>query len=214
MGLIRDVIKGGMGQSQNSYGGQQPWSQEQNRSCDSNQHSQQNRYSQFSEPEYRVPRSSDDSSPDPTAFYQSNVYRQAPVPSRNIPPLSRHTSKDGAPTTSLQDSGADCSQDDRYYYEQTYGSRSHNQIPGPPAFPQYSSRPIYQQSREENIPMSSGPLSRPFAIPQTGAATSAPFLRGFSNDLADAGVEEGAFFRFLDALNLSIVPNPEMQVSL
>lgn len=150
MGLIRDVIKGGMGQSQNSYGGQQPWSQEQNRSCDSNQHSQQNRYSQFSEPEYRVPRSSDDSSPDPTAFYQSNgkslvigtlktgvektyllsvcsfsstVYRQAPVPSRNIPPLSRHTSKDGAPTTSLQDSGADCSQDDRYYYEQTYGSR-------------------------------------------------------------------------------------------
>lgn len=62
--------------------------------------------------------------------------------------------------------------------------------------------------------MSSGPLSRPFAIPQTGAATSAPFLRGFSNDLADAGVEEGAFFRFLDALNLSIVPNPEMQVSL
>lgn len=61
--------------------------------------------------------------------------------------------------------------------------------------------------------MAPGPLQRPFALPQTGAGSSAPFMRGFSDDLSRAGVSQRAFIQFVDALNLTLVPNPEMQLA-
>lgn len=60
--------------------------------------------------------------------------------------------------------------------------------------------------------MARGPLRRPFALPQTSAGSAAPFLRGYSRDLEQAGVAERDVIQFIDALNLTIVPNPEMQL--
>ncbi|KAI5479931.1 hypothetical protein MNV49_002221 [Pseudohyphozyma bogoriensis] len=61
--------------------------------------------------------------------------------------------------------------------------------------------------------MPPGPLRRPIALPQTGTSSASPFLRGFSTDLEDAGVCQREFMTFVDALNVTIIPNPEVQIA-
>ncbi|GAA99054.1 uncharacterized protein L969DRAFT_103108 [Mixia osmundae IAM 14324] len=54
--------------------------------------------------------------------------------------------------------------------------------------------------------------SRTIALPQTSYGQGAPFLRGYSSELCEAGVPKDGYFRWLDALNVSMVPNPEAQI--
>ncbi|KAL8280202.1 hypothetical protein RQP46_007316 [Phenoliferia psychrophenolica] len=66
-------------------------------------------------------------------------------------------------------------------------------------------------SSQESWGNQQGPLQRPFALPQSGAGSS--FLRGFSEDLARAGVSQHGFINFVDQLNITLIPNPEMQLA-
>ena len=56
-------------------------------------------------------------------------------------------------------------------------------------------------------------LSVPVAIPQTGYGQGVPFLRAYSDQLEHAGIPQRTFVEFLDALNVTIVPNPETQIA-
>jgi hypothetical protein len=56
-------------------------------------------------------------------------------------------------------------------------------------------------------------LSVPVALPQTGYGQGVPFLRAYSDQLEDAGIPQRTFVEFLDALNVTIVPNPETQIA-
>jgi hypothetical protein len=56
-------------------------------------------------------------------------------------------------------------------------------------------------------------LSVPVALPQTGYGQGVPFLRAYSDQLEDAGIPQRVFVEFLDALNVTVVPNPETQIA-
>ncbi|KAL1410453.1 hypothetical protein Q8F55_004464 [Vanrija albida] len=54
------------------------------------------------------------------------------------------------------------------------------------------------------------PLTRPLVLPQTTHSPQAPFVRGYSSDLAALGVPLEAFVAFVDELNCTIVPSAEL----
>jgi hypothetical protein len=67
-------------------------------------------------------------------------------------------------------------------------------------------------SRAADFGQPGGPNFRPLALPQIGYGDGEPFLRGYSSDLGRYGVSEGEFIGLVDAINVSIVPNPENQI--
>lgn len=56
-------------------------------------------------------------------------------------------------------------------------------------------------------------LSVPVALPQAGFGQGIPFIRAYSDQLEDAGIPQRVFVEFLDALNVTVVPNPETQIA-
>ncbi|KAK4703607.1 hypothetical protein P7C70_g2610, partial [Phenoliferia sp. Uapishka_3] len=192
MGLIRDTLQSGLGRSQNSFG-QQPQQQQ---------------------PQWGVQQqwSSQQSQQCPAQFSNSSPYRnsyatqarpsfdygqaQDPYSSRNygpppaLPPRNQYRSTDGAPAYGAQD--------DNYYNQ-----------PSPMLIAPYSSSSSPQPSLTTMAP---GPLQRPFVLPQ-GTGSGTPIVRGFGNELAAAGVSSREMIEFIDALNLTTIPNPEMQLA-
>jgi hypothetical protein len=53
---------------------------------------------------------------------------------------------------------------------------------------------------------------RPVALPQITYGDGQPFLRGYSDDLSQYGIDKSRFMNVLDAVNVAIVPNPEAQI--
>jgi hypothetical protein len=53
---------------------------------------------------------------------------------------------------------------------------------------------------------------RPLVLPQIAFGDGAPFLRGYSDELAPFGIREREFFEVIDAINIAIVPSPENQI--
>lgn len=75
-------------------------------------------------------------------------------------------------------------------------------------------RPSMSVSQRSRIPNQSlVELSLPFAIPQTSPGTGVPFLRAYSSALSYSGIDCDQFITFVDTLNSTIVPNPEMQLA-
>ena len=94
-------------------------------------------------------------------------------------------------------------------------SQSKGYSPAPLSYS--NSRPGLPEYEEEDPGLDGGDgwygLSVPVAIPQTGYGQGVPFLRAYSDQLENAGIPQRAFVEFLDALNVTIVPNPETQIA-
>jgi hypothetical protein len=56
------------------------------------------------------------------------------------------------------------------------------------------------------------PLSRPIALPQIDYGDASPFVRGYSSEMERLGIDQGSFLHFVDAINVSIIPNAEAQI--
>lgn len=83
----------------------------------------------------------------------------------------------------------------------------------PPPLPQRYAPPPQQQLYAPPLPprtAPAGPLSRPLVLPQTSHSSQAPFVRGYSSELAVSGIPLDEWIGFVDDLNLTIVPNPEL----
>ncbi|KAK4502871.1 hypothetical protein PRZ48_006297 [Zasmidium cellare] len=50
---------------------------------------------------------------------------------------------------------------------------------------------------------------RPFAVPQVTGGDGQPFLRAYSEELRQYGIEERQFIQVVDSINKAIIPNPE-----
>ena len=53
---------------------------------------------------------------------------------------------------------------------------------------------------------------RPLALPQISYGDGQPFLRGYSDELRQYGISKSEFIGILDAVNVAIIPNPEVQI--
>ena len=73
--------------------------------------------------------------------------------------------------------------------------------------------PVYQEedNRLDETEVWSG-LPVPVALPQAGFGQGVPFIRAYSDQLEEAGISRRIFLDFLDALNVTVVPNPETQI--
>lgn len=53
---------------------------------------------------------------------------------------------------------------------------------------------------------------RPLALPQITYGDGAPFARGYTDELRRYGITEADFIGIVDAINVAMVPNPEVQI--
>lgn len=53
---------------------------------------------------------------------------------------------------------------------------------------------------------------RTLALPQSAYGDGQPFIRGYSEHLQQYGISKPTFIEILDAINVAIIPNPEMQI--
>ena len=53
---------------------------------------------------------------------------------------------------------------------------------------------------------------RPLILPQIAYGEGQPFLRGYSTELEQYGISNDKFLEILDAINVAIIPNPEVQI--
>ncbi|KAF2164553.1 hypothetical protein M409DRAFT_24953 [Zasmidium cellare ATCC 36951] len=72
--------------------------------------------------------------------------------------------------------------------------------------PNYNSSPLQQSRSRQNQGF------RPFAVPQVAGGDGQPFLRAYSDELRQYGIEEGQFIQVVDAINKAIIPNPENMI--
>ncbi|KAF2156337.1 hypothetical protein K461DRAFT_310817 [Myriangium duriaei CBS 260.36] len=55
-------------------------------------------------------------------------------------------------------------------------------------------------------------VCRLVALPQINSGDGQPFLRGYSYQLERVGISEGMFIEVVDAINIAVIPNPEVQI--
>ena len=67
----------------------------------------------------------------------------------------------------------------------------------------------YQHSQPEHQGKS---RFRPVALPQLTFGDGKPFLRAYSHELQEFGFSSSSFIQIVDAINVAIIPNPEMQI--
>lgn len=70
----------------------------------------------------------------------------------------------------------------------------------------YNSSPLQQSRPRQNQGF------RPFAVPQVAGGDGQPFLRAYSDELRQYGIEEAQFIQVVDAINKAIIPNPENMI--
>ncbi|KAL7420433.1 hypothetical protein Q5752_005404, partial [Cryptotrichosporon argae] len=85
----------------------------------------------------------------------------------------------------------------------------------PPAYQSWVTSTLIPRSSLSTSPTNGLPamLSAPVALPQLDLGDGVPFVRGYSAALGAFGISQPDFIRFVDAVNMSEVPNPEMAIA-
>ncbi|KAJ5710332.1 hypothetical protein N7488_004488 [Penicillium malachiteum] len=85
--------------------------------------------------------------------------------------------------------------------------------------PVYNTQPYDPQSYYKQTPQRGmgypGDINfafRPIALPQISYGDREPFLQGYANELRQYGISERDFISLIDAINVTIIPNPENQI--
>lgn len=74
----------------------------------------------------------------------------------------------------------------------------------------YSDRSAARQFPEQH--RSNYNTFRPIVLPTVAYGDGQPFLRGYSYDLERYDISKSAFISIIDAINVAITPNPELQI--
>ena len=220
MGLLRDAVSGFVQQGVNQY--QNPSGP--NHNCRATQYGYNNAGPEmYGNTSYSFGGSGSDNRPTYSTTTSSSFYAPSPN-SRDLQDMHPHPARQRQPAH--QRNAPPLPQRRRSSQRKFLNPVVENQPdPYPSAPPQYYQydQPASQCTEEDesssvyqgydDAPCAAPNLTVPLALPQTDFGKGVPFLGGYCSELECLGIAQRDFIRFVDELNASEIPNPEMALA-
>ena len=226
MGILRDLASGLLQQQSSTMNYSRSYSSR-NDDCSTRRDHDRGRYESYA-PRQLLPQMYDSSQAQghipPTTYMEPPPSMISPTPQSLSPP---HESRSGQYVSVLN--GSRYQDLDPIHRgvppplpcrgPQTTSSRIQPNSDSPPDYyqdcdPSASVTPYGPSFLGSSLNLSRGlSLSRPVILPQLNFGDGVPFVRGYSDELLTLGVSERSFIEFIDALNVTEVPNPEMAIA-